>query len=61
MLLLMLFIDMLTLDVLVFQVLLLLLLLLLLLKAAPRWNATSGIQQHSSSGTRTISSQQWQL
>ena len=29
--------------------------LVLLLKETPRWNTTSGIQQHSSSGTRTSS------
>ena len=38
-------------DVLAFQV--------LLLKAMPRWNTISGIQQHNSTRTRT-SNQQWQ-
>ena len=42
-------VDMPARDVMAFQV------LLLLLKVIPRWNTTSGIQQHSttSSGTRT--------
>ena len=39
-------VDMPARDVLAFQV-------LLLLKATPRWNAISGIQQYSSSGMRT--------
>ena len=38
-------------DVLAFQVL-----LLLLLKATPRWNTTSGIQQHSTNSSRTRTS-----